>query len=119
MTPLIRSSVPPVPKLGNTWTNRGGVLISLLLYRQAAQAQFEKPMRILSITSVYPTPADPGRGLFVRARLQGMSKAADVKLIVPVWRPPVGRSPRIPPRWNDGPVEVFHPGWLYLRGSGA
>src|SRR5689334_15391500 len=29
MTPLIRSSVPPVPKLGNTWTKRGGVLISL------------------------------------------------------------------------------------------
>jgi glycosyltransferase involved in cell wall biosynthesis len=76
-------------------------------------------MKILSITSVYPTPADPGRGLFVRARLQEMGKNADVKLIVPVWSLPLCRSTRIPPSRNDGPVEVFHPGWLYLPGTGA
>jgi teichuronic acid biosynthesis glycosyltransferase TuaC len=76
------------------------------------------PPRILSLTSVYPTPLEPGRGLFVKYRLERLGAAAAVKVMVPVWRWPLAPG-RIPRRTRDGAVDVLFPGWMYLPGSGA
>ena len=72
-------------------------------------------MRIVSLTSVYPSPLETGRGLFVRARLQHLPPAAQVKVIAPVWA--MDRS--VPGRRTDARIEVFHPRWIYIRGTGA
>ncbi len=72
-------------------------------------------MRIVSLTSVYPSPLQTGQGLFVRARLQHLPPAAEVKVIAPVWA--MDRS--VPGRRTDARIEVFHPRWIYIRGTGA
>jgi teichuronic acid biosynthesis glycosyltransferase TuaC len=77
-------------------------------------------MKILSLSSVYPNPAEPGLGLFVRSRLQHVAASTEVKVIAPIpildYSNPSKRifRPRTFPiaRW-DGPVEVFHPRWLF------
>ncbi len=79
------------------------------------------PIDILSTSTVYPTPASPERGLFVRARLESMGERARVKVIAPLLRAPWARSKEadIPAgRWDNG-VEVLHPRCWYLPGSGA
>ena len=82
------------------------------------------PLRILSVSNVYPNARDLGYGVFVRARLQHMAEAADVRVIAPIplvdygrlWR---GGSGRIPARTLDGRVEVRHPRWFYPPGGGC
>jgi len=77
-------------------------------------------VRILSFSSVYPNPAEPGLGLFVRSRLQSLAKYAEVKVIAPI--PVLDYSHpeqkvllrcKFPSRRQDGPVEVFHPRWVF------
>jgi teichuronic acid biosynthesis glycosyltransferase TuaC len=77
-------------------------------------------MKILSLSSVYPNPAEPGLGLFVRARLEHMAAHADVKVIAPIplfdYSNPSGRLFRrrnFPIVRRDGPLRVFHPRWLF------
>jgi teichuronic acid biosynthesis glycosyltransferase TuaC len=77
-------------------------------------------MRILSLSSVYPNPAEPGLGLFVRARLQHMAAHAEVKVVAPVplvdYSNPNGglfRARTFPLTRQDGPLEIFHPRWLF------
>jgi glycosyltransferase involved in cell wall biosynthesis len=77
-------------------------------------------LKILSLASVYPNPAEPGLGLFVRARLQQMGQNATIKAIAPVplldyLHPSQKLRPRsaVPFRRQDGCLEVFHPRWLY------
>jgi len=77
-------------------------------------------LRVLSLSCVYPNPSEPGLGLFVRSRLQHMAASADLRVIAPVaaldyahlFSRTSKRSP-IPNRRTDGPLEVFHPRWLY------
>jgi hypothetical protein len=42
------------------------------------------PLRILSLSCVYPNPNEPGLGLFVRSRLQHLSALAEVKVVAPI-----------------------------------
>ena len=77
-------------------------------------------MRILSLSSVYPNPAEPGLGLFVRSRLQSMAKHADLKVIAPIpvldYSHPEGkvfRAREFPLRRRDDLIEVFHPRWVF------
>ncbi len=77
-------------------------------------------MKILSLSSVYPNPAERGLGLFVRARLQQMAASAEIKVIAPVplvdYSNPRGKvfqSRAFPLTRQDGPIEVFHPRWLF------
>ncbi len=77
-------------------------------------------MKILSLSSVYPNPAEPGLGLFVRARLEHMAAGAEVKVIAPIplldYSNPQGklfRRRNFPVARQDGPFEVFHPRWLF------
>jgi glycosyltransferase involved in cell wall biosynthesis len=77
-------------------------------------------MKILSLSSVYPNPDEPGLGLFVRSRLEHVARSAEVKVVAPLpildYSNPqrkVYRQRQFPPvRW-DGDVEIFHPRWLY------
>jgi len=73
-------------------------------------------MHVLSLSSVYPNPSEPGLGVFVRSRLQSMAARAEVKVIAPIpvldYSHPSNKVIR--PREfararQDGPVEVFHP----------
>jgi hypothetical protein len=47
------------------------------------QVRSGRPARILSISSVYPTPTS-NAGSFVRARLQAVAKYADLKVLAPL-----------------------------------
>ena len=77
-------------------------------------------LKILSFTLVFPNPAEPGLGLFVRARLQRLTHHADIRVIAPVplfdyLHPSAKLRPRsaVPFERQDGRLEVFHPRWLY------
>jgi teichuronic acid biosynthesis glycosyltransferase TuaC len=81
-------------------------------------------MRILSLSSVYPNPAEPGLGLFVRSRLLHMADSAALKVIAPVPlldysgpRRTLFRGRAFPFTRQDGPIEVFHPRWLFPPGG--
>lgn len=77
-------------------------------------------LKILSLSIEYPNPAEPGKGLFVRARLQALAGVAQLKVVSPVavldyanpdrqWYGPSG----IPHRRQDDGAEVLYPRWLY------
>jgi teichuronic acid biosynthesis glycosyltransferase TuaC len=77
-------------------------------------------LRILSLSSEYPNPAEPLKGLFVRARLQALAVLADVTIVSPValldYANPHNRilgSFRIPRRRRDLNTQVLHIRWLY------
>ena len=82
--------------------------------------------KILSLSSVYPNLSEPGAGLFIRARLEHMAAAADVKVVAPILcLDDVGRNgnktnrARVPRYCQSGPLEVYHPRWLYVPGTGV
>jgi glycosyltransferase involved in cell wall biosynthesis len=88
-----------------------------------AKERMPNPLRILSLSCVYPNPRDKGLGLFVRARLQRMAELAQVKVIAPVAQFDYANSGKtrsnVPlERW-DREIEVVHPGWLYPPGGYA
>jgi glycosyltransferase involved in cell wall biosynthesis len=81
-------------------------------------------LRILSLSSVYPSPWEPMRGIFVRARLQSMAKDAQLKVMAPIarldWahgRTGLFAARKIPTRQWDGGMEVLHPVWVYPPGG--
>lgn len=75
---------------------------------------------IVSLSTEFPNPSEPGKGLFVKARLLAVAERADLSVIAPValvdYANPDGRllaSLSIPPRRREGNVAVAHPRWLY------
>jgi teichuronic acid biosynthesis glycosyltransferase TuaC len=75
-------------------------------------------MKILSLSSVYPNPREPGLGLFVRSRLEQMARLAEVKVIAPI--PLIDYSNRAQarsPACAPDQLEVFHPRWFYPPGG--
>ncbi len=80
----------------------------------------KSPLRILSLSCVYPTPADPGHGLFIRRRLQEVAKLAEVRVVAPLpfldYGNPEGRwldMHGVERERQDGQVRVYHPRWFY------
>jgi teichuronic acid biosynthesis glycosyltransferase TuaC len=82
-------------------------------------------MRILSLSTVFPNPSDPGLGPFVRARLERMAAAgAELRVVAPV---PVidyaaaGRrwigARNLPRERREGNLRVYHPRWIYAPGG--
>lgn len=76
--------------------------------------------RILSLSISFPNPNEPMSGIFVRARLQHMARAAEIRVIAPI--PLIdyasmlrGRRPcaPIPRRRRDQALDVLHPRWVY------
>ena len=80
--------------------------------------------KILTLTTVYPSPVESGIGIFVQARVQHLATQTEVKVIAPV--PIISYRRRIlqfrrnfPQRSCDGPIEVIRPRWFYPPGGGA
>lgn len=78
------------------------------------------PLRVLSFTTVYPKPGEPGFGVFVRTRLQALAALADVAVVAPVAVVDYGNPKRrltdlseVPTSRLDGALRVYHPRWFY------
>jgi teichuronic acid biosynthesis glycosyltransferase TuaC len=78
------------------------------------------PLRILSLSTEFPNPSEPAKGLFVRARLQAMAAAAHITVVAPValvdYANPHGElfgALRLPRRRREPGLDVLHPRWLY------
>ena len=73
--------------------------------------------RVLTISTLYPNSAEPGRGVFVRHRLQAAARVADLRLIAAV---DFKLRRLVAPDWaDDGTVRVCHPAWWHPPGGGA
>jgi glycosyltransferase involved in cell wall biosynthesis len=80
-------------------------------------------LRVLSLSTVFPTPDDPAFGLFVRARLQHLAALRDeveVRVVAPIavldysnYRTKLIRFGSAPARRTDGLLDVLHPHWFY------
>src|SRR5215831_11814827 len=95
-------------------------------HREFKPANGCKPLNILSLTSEYPNPAEPGKALFIQARLQAMSRLTNIHVVSPValldYANPDGRLlgfREIPLRRFDGKIQVTHSRWIYPPRGGA
>lgn len=85
----------------------------------------ERRLKVLSLSTVYPNPREPGLGLFVRSRLKHMAALADVTVIAPVPFIDYSKAGRnrtqgpAPRARRDDALEVRHPRWLYPPLGGA
>ncbi len=77
-------------------------------------------LKILSLTGLYPTKAEPGHGLFVQRRMLHVAALAEVRIVAPLAMLDYGHperklfaQAREPFRLQDGPLAVYHPKWLY------
>ncbi|WP_338468278.1 glycosyltransferase [Novosphingobium sp. ZN18A2] len=75
----------------------------------------DRPLRLLSIATLYPAPQRPGFGRFVKRQMDALAARGDweVTVINPVGLPPLhfGRYAslaEIPPVETDGPITVYH-----------
>jgi teichuronic acid biosynthesis glycosyltransferase TuaC len=93
---------------------------------EQSSANSGRALKVLSLTTLYPSPEDPGAGLFIRARLQQLGKLADICALVPValfryHRSETSRhriSRQFRSSWRDGTVDVIQRPWWYLPGTG-
>src|ERR1051325_11425549 len=76
--------------------------------------------RILSVSSEFPNPTEPGKGLFVRARLMAIAARTHLGVIAPVAmldyanpRSQLFASFRIPAQRREKGIEILHPRWIY------
>jgi teichuronic acid biosynthesis glycosyltransferase TuaC len=84
-------------------------------------------LRILSLSTAFPNPAEPGLGTFVRSRLRHMASRVEIKVVAPLaifdyaawWAGVSPESSSVPRQRWDGELEVLHPRWLYPPGAGA
>jgi len=88
--------------------------------RRPAVTRAQCPTRILSLSSEFPNPTEPGKGLFVHARLMAIAARTRLTIVAPVAlidyanpRNELFASFRIPPRRRDNGVEILHPRWFY------
>jgi predicted glycoside hydrolase/deacetylase ChbG (UPF0249 family)/glycosyltransferase involved in cell wall biosynthesis len=86
----------------------------------------DKPLKLFSLSSEYPNPAEPGKALFIQARLQAMSRLTHISIVAPValldYANPYGRLlgfREIPSRRFDAGIEVMHPRWIYPPRGGV
>jgi glycosyltransferase involved in cell wall biosynthesis len=84
-----------------------------------------RPLKILSLTTLYPNAVDGGAGLFVRSRLQHLAALADIRVVAPVCalryaggRLRLGGLRSVPAQWQDARLVVVHPRWASLPGAG-
>jgi len=77
-------------------------------------------LRILSLSTEFPNPSEPGKGLFVRSRLTAMASRAQLLVVAPVATVDYANPQRnllatrhIPRQREEGLMRVLHPRWLY------
>lgn len=81
-------------------------------------------MQILSLSCVYPSPAQPTLGTFVRARLAWLAQHVPVRVLAPVAVVEYGnaaqrRPAAIPFQATEDGVDVLRPRWFYPPFGGA
>jgi glycosyltransferase involved in cell wall biosynthesis len=76
--------------------------------------------RILSLSTEFPNPTEPGKGLFVFARLRSIAARVPLTVIAPValfdYANPNNdllASLKVPGRRLEQGMEILHPRWLY------
>src|SRR5262245_48573875 len=76
--------------------------------------------RVLSLSTEFPNPSEPGKGLFVRARLAAMALRAQLFVVAPVasidYANPARRlfaAREVPRERQDAGLKVLHPRWVY------
>jgi lipopolysaccharide exporter len=76
--------------------------------------------RVLSLSTEFPNPSEPGKGLFVRSRLEAIASRACLFVVAPVasldYANPqrhLFAALRIPRERKEGQLQVLHPRWLY------
>ena len=76
--------------------------------------------RVLSLSTEFPHPSEPGKGLFVRSRLEAIASRTCLSVVSPVasldYANPQGKllAARLVPRERmEGRLRVLHPRWLY------
>jgi lipopolysaccharide exporter len=76
--------------------------------------------RVLSLSTEFPNPSEPGKGLFVRSRLAAIAARARLVVVAPVASVDYANPQRnlfaalrIPRERKEGRMEVLHPRWLY------
>src|SRR5690349_5635296 len=83
-------------------------------------------LKILTFSNIFPTPQDPGHGIFVRSRVLHMAKLADIHVVAPVpildYSHPSGKileALEVPRHRTDAGLSVDHPLWWYPPRSTA
>ena len=78
--------------------------------------------RVVSLCCVFPTGDDPGRGVFVRARLAALARRIDVRVLAPVgvvrWGAGKGKRTGAPKRGQEGGLAVTYARWFYPPNAG-
>ena len=88
------------------------------------EAAARRPLRILSVSCVYPTAVEPRRGVFIQSRLLALATFAKLSIVAPVglvqWGTGGARrwGASNPSQRSDGGVHVLHPRWLYPPNAG-
>jgi len=79
-------------------------------------------IKVLSLSTVFPNPAEENLGPFVRHRLQHLAKLLSVQVVAPIamidYAERTFRKPGIPVTRQDGSLRIHHPRWLYLPWGG-
>lgn len=80
--------------------------------------------RILTLTTVYPSPFEPDTGVFIETRLRHMTAGAEIKVLAPIPIINYGRRHvelrRIASKHDPGGLlEVIYPRWFYPPAGGA
>lgn len=83
-------------------------------------------LRVLSLSTVFPRPAEPAHGIFVARRLESLSRLAEVRVIAPVPVFEYGKGFRerskpgeVPAARQMGAIPVLHPRWIYPPAGGV
>ncbi len=78
-------------------------------------------MKILALSYLFPNPAQPNYGVFVRNRLAALSRYADITVVNPLpWSPLHRFVPRfsaqrdVPAQRHDGDLHIHHPRFLSI-----
>src|SRR6185312_7594964 len=76
--------------------------------------------RILSLSTEFPNPTEPGKGLFVRSRLDAVAARTSVFVVAPIalldYANPQRNllaAHRVPLEREEGHIRILHPRWLY------
>jgi len=77
-------------------------------------------LNVLSLSTEFPNPSEPGKGLFVRARLEALALYTRLLVVAPIatldYANPGGdllAAVRVPRERKERSLQVMHPRWLY------
>jgi teichuronic acid biosynthesis glycosyltransferase TuaC len=80
-------------------------------------------VKVLSLSTVFPNPAEENLGPFVRHRLKHLATILSVRVVAPIALVDYAecrfRRRGIPFERQDGAVRIHHPRWLYLPWGGC